>query len=112
MHAASMTIHLSMFMTCAFWIVPKESAETMAKLSTYKTMWWPCHIWPHLRMACITAYTSLNWMSHSLKHRGHLDEYHLSSNIPHKPLEPLASMYTCDSLREDSNTWTPFQATA
>src|SRR5882724_894981 len=48
-------------------------------------------------------------MSLVLKQQGHLDEYHWSSNIPPRPLEPLASMYMSNKLQGDSRICMPFQ---
>jgi len=108
-HTASMILHLRIFMTCAFWIVPDERAETTAELSTWKIMWWPHQRWPHLRTTCSTTYISLKWMSQVLNQCRHLDEYQWCSNIPPRPLDPLASVYTQKVLQGDSRIWTPFQ---
>src|SRR5882724_2801491 len=105
-----MMIILNMFITCAFQKVPEAKAETIAELLMWKTTSWPFHKCPHLKTACKTAYISLNWMSLEWNWQGHLAENQESPNMPPRPFEPLALVYTCSMWPARSSIWMPFQA--
>ena len=74
--------------------------------------WCPSQDIPHHSIACRTAYTSLDCMSLFLKQWGHLVENHLSPKMPPRPLDPLASVYTCSVGFGGSKIWTPFKVCA
>ena len=70
--------------------------------------WWPFQRWPHLKVACITTYISLNWISHEWKRCGYLVENHLSPNTPPRPLVLL----TCSMGFWGLSRWMPFKGHA
>src|SRR5882724_8431821 len=80
---------------------------TIAELSM---TWCPSQDMPHYSIACRTVYISLNCMSLSMKQWGHLVENHSLPKMPPRPLDPLASVYTCSVGFGRSKIWMPFQA--